>query len=37
MFNSGEDKKRWGSKEPMFKELDKTTVVRNKLKQSVFG
>lgn len=37
MFNSGEDKKRLGSKEPMFKELDKTTVVRNKLKQSVFG
>ena len=37
MFNSGEDKKRLGSKEPMFKELDKTTVIRNKLKQSVFG
>lgn len=37
MFNSGLDKKRLGSKEPMFKELDKTTVVRNKLKQSVFG
>lgn len=37
MFNSGLDKKRLGSKEPMFKELDKTTVIRNKLKQSVFG
>ena len=34
MFSS---EKRLGSKEPMFKELDKTTVVRNKLKQSVFG
>lgn len=37
MFNTGLDKKRLGSKEPMFKELDKTTVIRNKLKQSVFG
>lgn len=37
MFNSGLDKKRLGSKEPMFKELDKTTVIRNKLKHSVFG
>ena len=34
MFSS---EKRLGSKEPMFKELDKTTVIRNKLKQSVFG
>ena len=37
MFNSGEDKERLGSKEPSVKELDKTTLVREKLKRNVFG